>query len=357
MLPNSSQFRDKLKGLEEQLSDPSILSSPSKLQKASKEHSQVKEIVDTFDLYEQVKQQLADSLQMLKEPADDPEMTQMLNEEIETLKQKEKTLEFQLKTLMLPPDKNDGKNMIVEIRAGTGGEEAALFAADLYRMYTKFVEKSGLKLEPLSVSGTGLGGLKEAIFTVSGKEAYKKFRFESGVHRVQRVPDTEASGRIHTSAVTVAVLPEAEEIDIQIDPKDLRVDVYRSSGPGGQSVNTTDSAVRITHTPSGLVVTCQDEKSQIKNKAKAMRILRSRLYEMKEREEAEKRAKERREQVSTGDRSAKIRTYNYPQSRLTDHRVGFTSHNLPEIMGGELSELVEALWMNDYEVRLKAIET
>lgn len=355
MLPNSDQFRDKLKELENQLSDPSVISSPDKLQKVSREHSHVKEIVETFDAYEKVKQGLIDSAEMLKDSTDDSEMTEMLNEELTSLKQKEEELDFKLKMLMLPQDKNEGKNMIVEIRAGTGGEEAALFAADLYRMYSKFTEKVELKIEPLSISPTGIGGLKEVIFTVSGKDAYKKFRFESGVHRVQRVPDTETSGRIHTSAVTVAVLPEAEEVDIQIDPKELRVDVYRSSGPGGQSVNTTDSAVRLTHIPSGLVVTCQDEKSQIKNKAKAMRILRSRLLEMKEREESEKRAKERREQVSTGDRSAKIRTYNYPQSRLTDHRIGYTSHNLPGIMEGDLSELVEALLAKDYEFRLKSV--
>ncbi len=357
MLPDSEQFRTKLHELETQLSDPAIIGDPKKLKDVSLDHARTKELVDAFDQYELTQKGLKDSTEMLKESQDDEEMVQMLNDEIESLSKKEAELEFALKTLMLPPDKNEGKNMIIEIRAGTGGEEASLFAADLYRMYGKYAERCELKIEQMSLSNTGLGGIKEVIFTISGKEAYKRLKFESGVHRVQRVPDTEASGRIHTSAVTVAVLPEAEEVDLELDPKELRIDVYRSSGPGGQSVNTTDSAVRITHVPSGLVVTCQDEKSQIKNKAKAMRILRSRLLEMKEREEAEKRAKERREQVSTGDRSAKIRTYNFPQSRLTDHRINFTAHNLLEVLAGNLDVLVDALLMHDYEERLKQVKS
>lgn len=356
MLPDSKSFRTRLHELETQLSNPEVLSQRDKVQEISREHARVKEIVNLYDQLEKVQKELADSRQLLKDSLADPEMTQMLNEEIETLEKKEQEFSFSLKTLMLPPDKHEGRNMIVEIRAGTGGEEAALFAADLYRMYTKYAERMGLKIEQMSSSYTGLGGFKEVIFIVAGKDAFKLLRYESGVHRVQRVPDTEASGRIHTSAVTVAVLPEAEEVELKIDLKDLRVDVFRSSGPGGQSVNTTDSAVRITHLPSNLVVTCQDEKSQMKNKTKAMRILRSRLLELKEREEAEKRAKERREQVSTGDRSAKIRTYNFPQNRLTDHRIGYTAHNLTEVLDGDLHELIDALTMKDYEEKLKAVE-
>lgn len=356
MLPDAKQFQQRLEELEKKLSDPSVLASSEKVQEVSKEHSRVKEIVDTYAQFERAKKEFEETSQMMKEGSEDPEMGEMLQEENDQLRKKVEETEFKLKTLMLPPDKHEGRNMIVEIRAGTGGEEAALFAANLYRMYSKFAERSGLKIEPMSSNLTGLGGIKEVIFTVIGKDAFKKFRYESGVHRVQRVPDTEASGRIHTSAVTVAVLPEAEEVELEIDPKELRIDVYRSSGPGGQSVNTTDSAVRITHIPSNLVVTCQDEKSQIKNKAKAMRILRARLLEIKEREEAEKRAKERREQVSTGDRSAKIRTYNYPQSRLTDHRINYTAHNLPEVLEGDLDDLVEALTVKDYEAKLKQVE-
>jgi peptide chain release factor 1 len=272
---------------------------------------------------------------------DDPEMRALALEEVQGLKARSDVLLAEIKVLLLPKDPNDEKNVVLEIRAGTGGDEAALFAADLFRMYSRYAERLGWRVEALSSSETGVGGIKEVIAEISGKSVYSRLKYESGVHRVQRVPATEASGRIHTSTATVAVLPEAEEVDIQIDPKDIRVDTFCSSGPGGQSVNTTYSAVRLTHIPTGMVVSQQDEKSQIKNKAKAMKVLRARLYEMEMRKQQEAIAKDRKSQVGTGERSEKIRTYNFPQSRITDHRINFTTHRLTDVLDGNLSELID----------------
>ncbi|HDS02075.1 MAG TPA: peptide chain release factor 1, partial [candidate division Zixibacteria bacterium] len=286
----------------------------------------------------------------------DKELLEMIHAELEELRPRLEELEEQLKLLLVPRDPNDAKNTIMEIRAGTGGEEAALFAADLFRMYQRYIEENGWRLEVMTSNPTGVGGFKEIIFLVEGDGAYGNLKFESGVHRVQRVPETEASGRIHTSAASVAVLPEAEDVDIDIDPNDLRIDVYRSSGPGGQSVNTTDSAVRITHVPTGLVVSCQDEKSQLKNKNKAMKVLRARLLDKATAEQNAARASQRKAQVSTGDRSAKIRTYNFPQGRLTDHRIGLTLYKLDSIMEGELDDVIEALKLEDRAERLNEIE-
>jgi peptide chain release factor 1 len=287
------------------------------------------------------------------EAGDDPELVELAKAELEGLEEKRDELEEKLRILLVPKDPNDSRNTIVEIRAGTGGEESALFAADLLRMYTRFIENKNWKMELMSSNETGMGGLKEVIYLVSGDNAYGTLKYESGVHRVQRVPVTESGGRIHTSAASVVVIPEAEEVDVHIDPHDLRVDVYRSSGPGGQSVNTTDSAVRITHIPTGLVVSCQDEKSQHKNKAKAMKVLRARLLDRARREQEEQISQTRKSQVSTGDRSAKIRTYNFPQQRVTDHRIGLTLHRLNEILDGDLDALIDALRQADIAEKIK----
>ncbi|MFS8544492.1 MAG: peptide chain release factor 1, partial [Limnochordales bacterium] len=286
----------------------------------------------------------------------DPEMRELAREELARLSQREAELEKELRVLLLPKDPNDEKNIIVEIRAGAGGEEAALFAADLFRMYSRYAENRGWRVEMMSASPTELGGFKEVIFMVHGKNAYSRLKYESGVHRVQRVPTTEASGRIHTSTATVAVLPEAEEVDVEIRPEDLRIDVFRSGGHGGQSVNTTDSAVRITHLPTGIVVTCQDERSQLQNREKAMRVLRARLLDMKRREQEEELAAARRSQVGTGERSERIRTYNFPQGRMTDHRIGLTLYKLDAVLQGELDEVIDALVMADQAEQLERQE-
>lgn len=324
------------------LADPAILSNPTEYQKIAKKRSEIEPIKFTFSEYQKIKKDIEEA-QKIIETEKDPELRNMAYEEIQNLKPKLEEVEKKLKLLLLPKDENDSRDIIVEIRAGTGGEEAALFAADLYRMYTKYADKQGWKHELMSINETGLGGIKEVIFSIQGQGVYGKMKFESGVHRVQRVPTTEASGRIHTSAATVAVLPEADEVDVQIDEKDLRIEVFRSSGPGGQSVNTTDSAVRITHIPTGITVSCQDEKSQHKNKAKALRILRARLLDMARAEQERKIAENRRAQVGSGDRSERIRTYNFPQQRLTDHRIGLTLYKLTDILEGELDEVINAL--------------
>jgi peptide chain release factor 1 len=301
---------------------------------------------------EKQEQELADARELLS--VDDPEMAAEARREVEALEQSNARLEEQLKPLLIPHDPLDERNAIVELRAGTGGDEAALFAADLFRMYTRYIERRGWKPEIISMSAATLGGIKEVIFKVSADGAFGVLRYESGVHRVQRVPATENQGRIHTSAATVAVLPEAEEVDVKIDDKDLRIDVFRASGPGGQGVNTTDSAVRITHLPTGIVISQQDQRSQIQNRAKAMEILRARLLDLRLSEQEAERARMRRTQVGTGDRSAKIRTYNYPQSRVTDHRIGFTTHNLPGVMDGDIEPLIDALKMANTEELLSA---
>jgi len=306
--------------------------------------------VETSEAYKRLQRTLADDRDAVA--SGDPELAEMARAELLELEPREVTLAEELKKLLLPRDPDDDKNVIVEIRGGVGGEEAALFAADLYRLYSKYAERKRWKQEVLSVTEAEAGGYKEIIFSLEGDGVYREMKFESGVHRVQRVPATEASGRIHTSAATVAVLPEVEDVDVEIAEKDIRVDVYRAGGPGGQGVNTTDSAVRITHLPTGLVVTCQDERSQIKNRAKAMKVLRARLYDLKLQEQQQKQAAARKSQVSTGDRSAKIRTYNFPQSRVTDHRIGFTLHSLPEFMEGGIGELVNALIEADAAERL-----
>jgi len=321
----------------------------------ARKYAELSEIVSAFSRYLAEEAGLQEAERVLQEETD-TEVLELAVEERVRIRASLEALESQLRLLLVPKDPNDGKNTIVEIRAGTGGEEAALFAADLYRMYARFAEIQGWKVEVLNSTPTALGGYKEICFQLSGDEVYRLMKWEGGVHRVQRVPDTEASGRIHTSAVTVAVLPEAEEVDITIDPNDLIVDVYRSSGPGGQSVNTTDSAVRITHKPTGMVVTCQDEKSQHKNKAQALRVLRARLLDMKQREEAEARAENRRSQVRSGDRSDKIRTYNFPENRVTDHRIHLSLYRLREILDGDLLELLNALNLADRAERLAAQE-
>ena len=339
---------DKLKGVENRfaeietlLSDPEIVQDRDAYRKYVREHADLNKVVTVFRKYKQVVQNIEESQDLLKDG--DPQIKELAQNEIAILSVEKEKLEDELKILLLPRDPNDDKNVILEIRAGTGGEEAGLFSSDLFRMYSRFVEDRGWKMEVLNHHPTGVGGLKEIIAMVHGKGAYSAFKYESGTHRVQRVPTTEAQGRVHTSAVTVAVLPEAEDVDIQIDPSELKIDVYRSTGPGGQSVNTTDSAVRITHLPTGLVVTCQDEKSQLKNKSKALKVLRARLLDQMIREQTEKRSEERKNQIGDGNRSGRIRTYNYPQGRVSDHRIGLTLYKLESIMQGDLAELIEEL--------------
>ncbi len=339
---------DKLLGVEERfievekhLSDPKIVNDRKVYQTYVREHAELNKIVTVYRQYKQTLQGLDESQDLLKDA--DPEIKDLAREEIATLNREKEDLETELKKLLLPKDPNDEKNVIVEIRAGTGGEEAALFAGDLFRMYSRYAENRDWDIDVITHHPTGVGGLKEIIAMIQGRGAYSIFKYESGTHRVQRVPTTEAQGRIHTSAVTVAILPEADEVDVEIEPSELKIDVYRSTGPGGQSVNTTDSAVRITHLPSGMVVTCQDEKSQLKNKLKAMKVLRARLLDQMILEQNEKRSEERKSQVGTGDRSGRIRTYNFPQGRVTDHRIGLTLYKLEQILQGNIDELIDSL--------------
>ena len=328
--------------LEKRLSDPEVLRDQETYQKYAKEHADITPVVTTFKSYKRIQEEIRENQELLSEA--DEELRQMAREEIQALREKVQELEEQLRTLITPKDPNDEKNVVLEIRAGTGGDEAALFAASLFRMYTRYAELHKWKTEVLSEHSTGVGGFKEIIALIEGTGAYSRLKFESGVHRVQRVPVTEAQGRIHTSTVTVAVLPEAEEVEIEIDPDELRIDVYRATGHGGQSVNTTDSAVRVTHLPSGIVVTCQDEKSQHKNKAKALKVLRARLLDMKAQEQQEQISKDRKSQVGTGERSERIRTYNFPQGRVTDHRIGLTLYKLNEVLEGYLEPIIEPLF-------------
>jgi len=339
---------DKLKGVEERcnevetaLSAPDVVKDREAFEKLSREHAELSKVVTVFREYQGLAEELADSQELMQDS--DPEMKSLARADVARLTEARDAMEVELRKLLVPKDPNDDKNIILEIRAGTGGDEAALFAADLFRMYSRYFEGQRWKVEIMSEHVTGVGGFKEIIAMVQGQGAYSRMKYESGTHRVQRVPTTETQGRIHTSAVTVAVLPEAEEVDVAIDSSELKIDVYRSTGPGGQSVNTTDSAVRITHLPSGLVVTCQDEKSQIKNKAKALKVLRARLLDQKVREQDAKRSAERKNQIGDGDRSGRIRTYNFPQGRVTDHRIGLTLYKLEEIMQGAVDPIIEEL--------------
>ncbi|NDV20587.1 peptide chain release factor 1 [Pseudodesulfovibrio sp. JC047] len=341
MFGKLEEIEVKYEELEQELAQPEIFNDQERYKKVSKAHADLSDVVVVFRTHKQLSHDLEDNHEMLADS--DPEIQEMAKAEISDIESQLLKLEEQLKVLLLPKDPMDEKNIILEIRAGTGGDEAALFAADLYRMYSRYAENNKWKVEEMSSNSTGSGGLKEVIASIAGEKVYSKLKYESGTHRVQRVPATESQGRIHTSAVTVAIMAEAEEVDVNIRNEDLRVDVFRASGPGGQSVNTTDSAIRITHVPTGLVVICQDEKSQHKNKAKAMKVLRSRLLQLEQEKAKAEEDATRRSQVGTGDRSERIRTYNYPQGRVSDHRINLTLHKLPQILEGELQELTEAL--------------
>jgi len=345
-------MKTKYKQLKLKIEDPSLIKDAKKYKETMREYSYLSKLMEEYENYLNIERQMIETKSLIQHESD-PELKEMAREELNTLESSFGKTADALKMLLIPPDPLEEKNIIMEIRGGTGGEEAALFAADLYRMYVHYAETKNWKFEIISLNETELGGYKEIVFSISGKYVYGSLRYESGVHRVQRVPETEASGRIHTSAVTVAVLPEAEETEIEIKQEDLRIDVMRAGGPGGQCVNTTDSAVRITHLPTGLVVICQDEKSQIKNKAKALRVLRSRLYDMEESKKQSERAENRKNQVGSGDRSERIRTYNFPQNRVTDHRINLTLYKLDHVMQGDLSELIDALCVAAREQMIK----
>ncbi len=353
MLDKLESIKDKYLRLEEQLSDPEVIADQKRFRKFNKEYSDLTDVVQAYDRYKSNKLQLEEMRQMMKQEKD-PDMKALAQAELEELQAQEPELEQQLKLLLLPKDEADSRNVIIEIRAGTGGDEAALFATDLLRMYQRFAERKSWKYEVMGFSEASIpGACKEAVLSISGHDVYGTMKFESGVHRVQRVPETETQGRIHTSAASVAVLPEAEEVDIDIRKEDLQMDTFRSGGKGGQNVNKVETAVRITHIPSGIVVACQEERSQLQNRERSLKMLRAKLYDIQLAEKNKQRADLRRSMVATGDRSAKIRTYNFPQSRVTDHRIGFTSHALPQILEGSLDEIIEALKLHDQTVRLQ----
>lgn len=355
MFENLVDLEKRYNDITEQLTDANVVNDQHKFRSLMKEQNDLLPIVEAYKEYRDRQSAIVESLEMLEEEKD-PEMREMLKEELNDAKSAVADLEEKIKILLLPKDPNDDKNVIVEIRAGAGGDEAALFAAELYRMYNKYAETNRWKTELISFNENGIGGFKEVVFSINGKGAYSKLKYESGVHRVQRVPETESGGRIHTSTVTVAIMPEAEDLDIQINDNDIRVDVFRASGNGGQCVNTTDSAVRLTHIPSGIVVSCQDEKSQIKNKEKAMKVLRSRIFAMEEEKKAKEEADARRSQIGTGDRSEKIRTYNFPQGRVTDHRIKLTLHRIDAIMEGDIQELLDHISAADQAAKLSKMQ-
>jgi len=355
-IPSLEPYRKRSAELEELLGSSEVYNDPRKAAEISREHNRVKETLELHDRLETIEKELAENEEMLADDSMDEEMRSLAEEERVGLEAEKEEKTKQLLVLMVPPDPSDDRNTVVEIRGGAGGDEASLFAADLYRMYCRYAESKGWTVEDLSSSVSESGGFKEVSFLLKGEQAYRMLKYESGVHRVQRIPVTETNGRIHTSTATVAVLPEAEEVDVQLDPSELEISVCRASGPGGQSVNTTDSAVQVLHKPSGMIVTCADEKSQHKNKAKALTVLRSRLLQHKQDEERAKYAAERKQQVGSGDRSERIRTYNFPQSRLTDHRIGVTLHSLDQVMDGEIGEVIQALQEADLELKLNEIE-
>jgi len=355
MFEKFADLEDKISDLEGKLSDPQLVSDQKEYQKVVREHANLTRLNEKYLQYLKIREEIDENRLILQDENEDPELKELAKAELEELVEKEKKLDQAMKIILLPKDPNDDRNIFLEIRAGTGGDEAALFAADLFRMYCRFAEDMGWRVEVMSSNPLGIGGFKEIIALISGEQVYSKLKYESGVHRVQRVPETETQGRIHTSAVTVAVLPEADEVDLKIDMNELKFDVFRSSGPGGQSVNTTDSAVRVTHLPTGMVVICQDEKSQHKNKAKALTVLRARLLDQMEQERHDKISQDRKSQIGSGDRSERIRTYNFPQGRMTDHRINLTLYKLDSIISGKLEEVVFPLIAHDQAEKLKSI--
>ena len=356
MFEKFADLEDRISDLERQMSDPDLVTDQKEFQKVVKEHAHLTKLNGLYCEFRQVQRELTENKSLIRDENEDPELKELARAEIEELEEKEANLDQEIKFILIPKDPNDEKNTFLEIRAGTGGDEAALFVGDLFRMYCRFAENLGWRVEVMSSSPLGIGGFKEIIALITGDKVYSKLKYESGVHRVQRVPETETQGRIHTSAVTVAILPEAEEVELNIDVNDLKIDVFRASGPGGQSVNTTDSAVRITHLPTGLVVSCQDEKSQHKNKAKGMTVLRARLLDLMEKEHHDKISKDRKNQVGSGDRSERIRTYNYPQGRMTDHRINLTLYKLEAIISGKLDDVIFPLIAHDQAEKLKDIQ-
>ena len=356
-LPDISQFKKRIEEIDELMNQPDFFNDARRSASLSREQLKLRQLIEDYDGLSSAKAALAEHKELLQDAEGDDELKELAQEELPELEAEIERLEQKILVSMIPPEDSDSRNTIVEIRAGAGGDEASLFAGELFRMYGRLAERRGWSLEQLGSSESGINGFKEVAFLIRGDEVYKQMKFESGVHRVQRVPATESQGRIHTSTVTVAVLPEAEEVDVQIDPQDLEITVTRASGPGGQGVNTTDSAVQILHKPTGIIVNCADERSQIKNKAKAMTVLRSRLLQAKKEEERAKYAENRKKQVGTGDRSERIRTYNFPQSRLTDHRIGLTIHSLPQVMEGELDEVIEVLQAEDQKLKIEALMT